>query len=191
MRRLRFGLRSLRNRLAVVFGLIVLGAIGTVYLSVTPRLQERLRDQRLQVLATDAKRMARELPDLPADADDVQTRKLLASRLRRQAARVGAEILVVTPIGGSPEVLSPLADSTPDGGLTLIDVHSVAAKALRTRRTATGTEPTSMGQEALAAQPLSRNRGVVILSDSLADVEANVGLIRRQILYSGALALLI
>jgi hypothetical protein len=40
-----FGLRSLRNRLAVVFGLIVLGAIGTIYLTVTPRLEERLRNQ--------------------------------------------------------------------------------------------------------------------------------------------------
>jgi DNA-binding transcriptional LysR family regulator len=38
-----FRLRSLRNRLAVVFGLIVLGAIGTIYLTVTPRLEERLR----------------------------------------------------------------------------------------------------------------------------------------------------
>ncbi len=32
------GLRSLRNRLAVIFALIILGAIGTIYLSVTPRL---------------------------------------------------------------------------------------------------------------------------------------------------------
>ena len=32
-------LRSLRNRLAMVFGLIVLGAIATVYLTTTPRLR--------------------------------------------------------------------------------------------------------------------------------------------------------
>ena len=54
------GLRSLRNRLAVVFGLIVLGAIGTVYLSVTPRLEERLRNQRLSALAVEARRTAKE-----------------------------------------------------------------------------------------------------------------------------------
>ena len=49
------GLRSLRNRLAVVFGLIVLGAIGTIYLTVTPRLEERLRDQKLDRLLVDAR----------------------------------------------------------------------------------------------------------------------------------------
>ena len=50
------GLRSLRNRLAVVFGLIVLGAIGTIYLTVTPRLEERLNDQKLDRLTEDAQR---------------------------------------------------------------------------------------------------------------------------------------
>ena len=50
-----FGLRSLRNRLAVVFGLIVLGAIGTIYLTVTPRLQERLRNQKIERLLADAR----------------------------------------------------------------------------------------------------------------------------------------
>src|ERR671915_399314 len=50
------GLRSLRNRLAVVFGLIVLGAIGTIYLTVTPRLEERLQDQKLERLTEDAQR---------------------------------------------------------------------------------------------------------------------------------------
>jgi signal transduction histidine kinase len=48
-----------------------------------------------------------------------------------------------------------------------------------------------MGRVALAAQPLAHKRGVLVLSDSLSDVEANVALIRRQILYSGAVALVI
>jgi signal transduction histidine kinase len=185
------GLRSLRNRLAVVFGLIVLGAIGTVYLSVTPRLQERLRNQRLQALGVDARRLAPQLPALPAKPNDEAVRKRLAARLRKQSARIGAEIIVLRPIRGTPEVLTLVVDSTPDGGVTATDVQSVAQDALRSRRTATGTEPTSMGREALAAQPLARNRGVVVLSDSLEDVEANVSLIRRQILYSGAVALVI
>ena len=49
------GLRSLRNRLAVVFGLIVFGAVGTIYLTVTPRLEERLQDQKLDRLLADAR----------------------------------------------------------------------------------------------------------------------------------------
>jgi signal transduction histidine kinase len=185
------GLRSLRNRLAVVFGLIVLGAIGTVYLSVTPRLQDRLRNQRLQALGVDAKRFAAQLPALPAKPNDEWVRKRLSARLRKQSARIGAEIIVLRPIRGTPSVLTLVVDSTPDGGVTATDVQSVAQDALRSRHTATGTEPTTMGREALAAQPLAHNRGVLVLSDSLADVEANVALIRRQILYSGGAALLI
>ena len=41
------GLRSLRNRLALIFALIIAGAIGTIYLSVTPRLEASLTSQRL------------------------------------------------------------------------------------------------------------------------------------------------
>ena len=41
------GMRSLRNRLAVIFALIIIGAIGTIYLSVTPRLEASLTSQRL------------------------------------------------------------------------------------------------------------------------------------------------
>jgi len=54
-------LRSLRDRLAVVFGLIVLGAIATVYLSTVPRLQDRLTEQKLDGLEADATRSAPEL----------------------------------------------------------------------------------------------------------------------------------
>ena len=56
-------LRSLRNRLALVFGLIVLGAIATVYLTTTPRLQDRLTAQKLDGLEADANRSAPQLAD--------------------------------------------------------------------------------------------------------------------------------
>ena len=46
------GLRSLRNRLAVIFALIIIGAIGTIYLSVTPRLEASLTSQRLDDVVT-------------------------------------------------------------------------------------------------------------------------------------------
>ena len=185
------GLRSLRNRLAVVFGLIVLGAIGTVYLSVTPRLQDRLRNQRLSALAVDARRTAHGLPQLPRKPNDARQDEKLAPRVRKTAARLSAEILILRPLRGTPDVLTLITDSTPDGGVTATEVQSVALTALDSKHTATGTEPTPMGREGLAAQPLAKGRGVVVLAESLNDVEANVGLIRRQILYSGAVALVI
>ena len=70
-------------------------------------------------------------------------------------------------------------------------MQNVAQSALSGRRPAQGTEPTGIGREAVAAHPLTKNSGVVVLSDSLEDVEGNVSLIRRQILYSGAVALAI
>jgi two-component system OmpR family sensor kinase len=185
------GLRSLRNRLAVVFGLIVAGAIGTIYLSVTPQLQERLRNQKLEAMSADARTAARAIGPLPLNVDDEQLRELLGDDVRRQAAAAGAELLVLRPLRDTPQILTVIVESTPDGGVSGTDVQAVGQAALRTRRPATGTEPTSMGREALAGHPLPKGRGVVVLADALDDVEANVGLIRRQILYSGALALAI
>src|SRR5919202_1329043 len=110
------GLRSLRNRLAVIFALIVLGAIATIYLSVTPRLEQSLIRQKIAQLA------------------------------------------------------------------------------VLTRRVATGAEPTANGRQAIAARPIvlhKRVAYVLVFADSLSDVQANVALIRRQVLISGALALVI
>ena len=185
------GLRSLRNRLAVVFGMIVLGVVGTIYLSTAPRLQDRLRNQRLQALAVDAKNAADAVNAQGPVEDTKQYRKALVPRVRRRAAQIGAEILVLRPLKGTPQVLTLVVDSTPDGGVSSTDVQMVAQEALSSRRPATGTEPTAIGREAVAAHPLEKNSGVVVLSDSLEDVEGNVSLIRRQILYSGAVALAI
>ena len=65
------GLRSLRNRLAVIFALIMLGAIGTIYLSVTPRLEDEPDDQQLDQVA----------------AARAQLRRTSASYLRRGGLR--------------------------------------------------------------------------------------------------------
>ncbi len=79
-------LRSLRNRLAVVFGLIVLGAIATVYLTTVPRLQDRLTAQKLDGLEADARQAAGALAS--ALADDVKGEELAQPRRpRRRRAR--------------------------------------------------------------------------------------------------------
>ena len=75
------GLRSLRNRLAVIFALIIIGAIGTIYLSVTPRLEASLTSQRLdQVRAAptqytpDVARLVRRASSTPTRSADAQGR---------------------------------------------------------------------------------------------------------------------
>jgi two-component system, OmpR family, sensor kinase len=183
-------IRSLRNRLALIFGLIVLGAIAIVYVAVAPQLEGRLRDQKLDGLADDAERYAPSLRRL-VGSDAPQSE--LAREVRLVATRASAEVNVLGVVDGTEDSLFLIADSE-TGGVEIDDVQSVAQAALATRRTARTTEPTRLGRQALVAEPLivaDQVRGIAVFADSLTDVQANVSLIRRQILYAGAFAFLI
>jgi two-component system, OmpR family, sensor kinase len=185
-------LRSLRNRLAVVFGLIVAGAIGTVYLTTVPRLEDRLTAQKLSVLEADARRSAGDL----ADAVRLDPKgKFLAKPVTAASSRSSAEVLVGLPLGGGrPTGLNLARDSSDDAGVSWDEVSSVAVDALEQRTPQKATVTTGVGRQAIAAEPLFARRevvGVAVFADALADVEANVSLIRRQILISGAVALVI
>src|SRR3954464_1116654 len=118
------GLRSLRNRLALIFALIIVGAIGTIYLSVTPRLEASLTSQRLdQVLFSSRQykdRIAAYLPPLrrtPTTKDGKQDVKKIKQDLdknvRRLAESIGTEVLLMSVKDAGPYLLT---DSTPDGG---------------------------------------------------------------------------
>jgi two-component system OmpR family sensor kinase len=203
------GLRSLRNRLAVIFALIIIGAIGTIYLSVTPRLEDSLTAQRQdqvrtngtqylgQVVAT-LKKQKRQPTLKNGDPDLVRIRDIRARNLRRFAERAGIEIIVMANRRPGPYLYT---DSTPDGGATAPDVQGVTRQALRTHRQASAIVATRNGRQALAAQivPNPGPRGndkldgqyVAVFSDSLSDVQDNVELIRRQVLISGGIALVI
>jgi signal transduction histidine kinase len=184
------GIRSLRNRLALIFGLIVLTAIAIVYFAVAPQLEGRLRDQKLDGLADDAERYAVPLRRL-VGSDAPQP--VLAREVRSVATRASAEVTVLGVVGGTEDSLFVSADSD-TAGLELDDVQSVAEAALATGRTSRATEPTRLGRQALVAEPLivgGRVRGVAVFADALTDVQANVGLIRRRILVAGAVAFLI
>src|SRR3954466_11471649 len=144
------GLRSLRNRLAVIFALIIIGAIGTIYLSVTPRLEASLTSQRLdQVRAVSTQYtpdVARyfypanlfypkgKIPRLKGGKPD--ERRIRVDRdqaVRRFAERIGTEIIVMS---ASPNGAFLLTDSTPNGGATSGDVQDVTRDAARTKRQA-------------------------------------------------------
>jgi two-component system OmpR family sensor kinase len=193
------GLRSLRNRLAVIFALIILGAIGTIYLSVTPRLEASLTAQRLNQVRTSAvqytPRVATFLPqhDKPDPPRKEAAAKNRRDRLvRRFAESANTEIIVMSLAQAGPYLVT---DSTPDGGATTRNVQGVTRQAARTGRLATAIVPTRSGRVALAAQPIRDDsvagRFVIVFSDSLADVQDNVELIRRQVLLAGGIALVI
>jgi two-component system, OmpR family, sensor kinase len=185
-----FGLRSLRNRLAVVFGLIVLGAIATVYLSTLPRLEDRLTEQKLDALEADARESA---AGLSAALGAGTKGEGLAKLVTVAASRSSAEVLVLTPLK-APDGLTLEEDSTVNGGVEADEVTTIGLQALKTGKPKMATVNTGVGRQALAAEPLKRGRrvlGVAVFADSLNDVEANVSVIRRQILISGAAALVI
>ena len=184
-------LRSLRNRLAMVFGLIVLGAIATVYLTTTPRLEDRLTQQKLDGLEADAKGAAPALAEAVASGQEGET---MAGRVARAASRSSAEVLVLKPLEGKPTGLTLAEDSTVNGGVESGEVSRLALTAFETGKPQTTTINAGVGRQAIAAEPLIVGKevvGVAVFADALADVEANVALIRRQILVSGGVALLI
>src|SRR3954468_14819914 len=114
------GLRSLRNRLAVIFALIILGAIGTIYLSVTPRLQATLTKQRMDGLATRSRQYApsvggellRATNDATGGKRRTEAERIKTARekaVRKFAEQVATEILVVAVEKPGPFVVT---DST-------------------------------------------------------------------------------
>jgi signal transduction histidine kinase len=178
-------LRSLRNRLTLIFALIVAGAIAVVYFYVTPRLEDELVSQKLERLAADTDREADPLRELVATK---RAQEQVASVISRAAKRSSAEVTVLQ-LGRQRDQLVSIAASSP-GGEGLADMAEVAHRAVESGDTATAR----VGERALAARPLVPNervRGVAVFSDSLADVEGNVQLIRQRILVAGAIALVI
>ena len=184
------GLRSLRNRLAVVFGLIVLGAIATMYIAVTPLLEERLTGQKVDGLVEDAKRSVDGRLGIAAAPLDAKSEPL-AKAVADSASRSSAEVLVLRR-HDDPLSVTPVLDSSPDGGLQAGDVSALAVEAAEGRRPVSRAESTPLGRQALVAYPLMRDeevRGVAVFADTLDEVEGNVSLIRQQILISGGIAL--
>jgi signal transduction histidine kinase len=189
-----FGLRSLRNRLAVVFGLIVLGAIGTIYLTVTPRLEERLRNQKVERLLADARSRVEGQGGFAVQYGLVPGKKKLRPRdVSAAGVSASAEVLILDRLK-HPDGLVDHMDTTPDGGLDGDDVRPLAIEAMRTKRPVSSTKTIRGGSYAIVAYPLIQARkveGVAVFGDGLDEVEGNVALIRRQILLSGGIALVI
>jgi signal transduction histidine kinase len=182
-------LRSLRNRLALIFALIVMAAIGGLYIYVLPPLQERLIDQKLQDLTQDARRYA---PRIARVAGTSASQKDLDRRVQTVAAQTSSEVTLLGLVGGTMDAFLVFSDSNP-GGAGLRDMQSVARQAVESKRPAAATSPTRIGRLALAAVPIGKDpvRYVVVLADTLTDVQGTVSVVRKRILLAGAIVLLI
>ncbi len=182
-------LRSLRTRLTVILGLIVLGAITVVYLAVVPPLEGQLREQALDGLQERARGQIAPLAEtVTGDVPQEQVR----ARVRRAAVRTGARVTLLDVASGTQgQGLSLGVDSQPGMGPPGAEL-TFAEAAGRSRRTARGTEPSDRGRVAEVAVPLfdgSDVARIAVFTDDLGAVDANVALIRRRMLIWGAIAL--
>ena len=173
-------LRSLRNRLAVVFGLIVLAPSPPSTCRVSAA-EDRLIKQKLDGFAADA-------DERPAAHDALSSRHRGATSRRAASRRRRAHQHEILVLRRSREPARPqlAGDSTLQRRRRFQEVSRPGLEALRPPARE-GSTPL-VGRQAIAAEPLVRDEqilGVAVFADALADVEANVSLIRRQILVSG------
>jgi signal transduction histidine kinase len=182
---------SIRNRLALVFLGITLTALAAVYAYVVPQLESSLRDEKLDTLARDALLYSDDLIKAIGSSLDEEG---VNSSVRRAADASGARVTLFGVSRGTQGLqLFPISDSTADVRLEGLE-FDVALDAARSGRLKRGSEPAPGGRLGEAARPLlfnGRVTRVVVYSQSLADVQRNVTLIRQQIFLAGAVALLL
>ncbi|MEJ7892577.1 MAG: HAMP domain-containing sensor histidine kinase [Solirubrobacteraceae bacterium] len=180
-------MRSLRNRLAALFGLIVLGAIAIAYLLVVPPLEGQLRDQKVDGLEEAARLHVGPIRETVGADNPVAT---VQRRLETASARARARVTLLDVGSGTQGLqVSGGLDSEDDPGDESRFV--LADRAARSGSVETGTEPTSLGRVAEVAVPLKVDGTVVkiaVFSDDLEAVDDNVAFIRSRILLGGIVA---
>jgi signal transduction histidine kinase len=183
--------RSIRNRLALMFFAITLGAVAIIYFYVTPSLEANLRREKLRTLAQAATLYSGPLQQ--ATVSNVP--KPVVDREVRHASDVSnTRVTLLGVTRGTLGVATyPIADSQAVGPIPDLGFAS-ATRAVRAGAVVTGSESGARGRVAEAAMPLFFHGAVarvVVYSTPLADVQSNVALIRRRILIAGAIGLAI
>jgi signal transduction histidine kinase len=182
---------SIRNRLTLLFVAIVAAAISVVYFYVVPQLEERLQNRILGSLATDARSYS---GPLVAAIGSNESAKTLDRRIRQAADRANARVTLLGVTRGTEGVQTyVISDSTDQSDLGDLQFQ-VAADAVEQGHTVTGEEASNAGRVGQAAKPLYFNHRVarvVVFSEPLREVSADVRLIRRQIIVAGLIALAI
>ncbi len=186
-------MRSLRNRLALIFFGITLLAIGALYLYVAPGLQTRLVDEKLSELAASAARYSGPIRSTVGGAfrpPQVQGRvdfAALSSGDRVILYSVGSALAPTGP------QLTLQSDSSNRFAAPALAVP-VAYRAATTGRMATGVESAPGGLVAEAAYPVfyrGHVGAVIVYSSPVGDIVRNVAIVRHEILVAGGIALLL
>jgi signal transduction histidine kinase len=175
--------RVLHPNLALKFGLalfvIVVGALGIVYLAVVPRLESRLVNAKIQEL----ERASLSVVGQFRKADPLTEYQPLATDF---SSSLNARVVVLERLSSNSRLIS-VADSN---GLSSpgVGTDPIARRALESGGTAAGRIERGGSDRAEVAVPLDSTT-VVLLSASLKDALANVSLVRRTLLLAGIAAL--
>lgn len=184
--------RSLRNRLTLMFFAITFVAIAVLYLFVAPGLRSRLITARLTELASAARANSGQIAAVTGPGSRAP-KSVVDDHLDAAALASGDRVtlLLVTRTSHGLQ-LSPEADSSKLGAAAVLPFR-VALVAARSGRPATGTVRASTGTTvAEAAYPVSYGRevaDVIVYASPVSDVFQSVGVVRRQIVLAGAIAL--
>ena len=184
-------MRSLRNRLALMFFAITFVAIAVLYLYVAPGLQTRLINEKLNALSAAA---ARYSASISATVGNSYLPPVVRLRVDTAALASGNRValLSVAQTSAGPQ-LSPQQDSSNKAAAEPLS-YPVAVTAAKTAQPATGLEMTAAGQTAEAAYPVPYQGhvgAVIVFSDPVADIAHSVAVVRHDILVAGGFALLV
>jgi signal transduction histidine kinase len=183
----RLPLNSVRNRLVLLFFAITTAAVGFVYLYVVPQLRSSLTVEKLHRLeAAAADQGPRLASALQHGVSQTRLRRIVRDAAQQTEVRV--TVVGIPPEGSQPAFVISDSEFERDA---VEPRYVAAANAAQTGAASSAVELVGGQRVGQTATPLvthGKTRAVAVLSDSLAEVDDNVALIRRQILIAGAIA---
>ena len=181
-------LNTVRNRLILLFFAITAAAVGFVYLYVVPQLESSLTAEKISKLDSSGDEIA---PRLERALEEGISQPELGVLLRRLAQSTDSRVTILGTGIEDGEIAprfvvadSELERSPPEGSFE-------TALGAVSGSTSAGVESLGGERTAAVAIPLPSQdpSWIAVLSEPLDEVGDNVGLIKRQILISGAIAL--
>jgi signal transduction histidine kinase len=183
--------RSLRNRLALVFFAITFVAIAALYIYVAPGLQTRLIDEKLRALSSAAVQSSGLIIKTVGAADTAAT---VQAKVRDAGLASGDRVtLLSVPLATGGPQLFQQADSSNNVATETL-AFPIAYRAVQTGKPTAGTESAPEGTVAEAAYPVAyqgRVVRVIVYSAPVSDVVRNVAIVRHEIVVAGGIALLL
>src|SRR5215204_5751662 len=186
-------LRSLRQKIALIFFLITAAAFSAIWFVVVPQLEQNLKEGRLTSLQEEA-RAARPPLESQLIGGREPTRKNFTTRIRQAADATDAQVTVRDwQRDWSPE-RNPGFYPVDDGKAPVRFDEPLAQRALILRRMQAGYGTYRGEQIGMVAQPLT-TRGklprVAFYSRDFDDVRETVAFVRDRVLLAASAALLI